>query len=516
MRRLKEELINEIDEFRENGKNFLNGNISKMEFKHISGGFGVYAERSQKTFVIRLRIPSGITDVEELRWVCKKAEECGLEKIHLTTREAIQLHNLSIDDVCSIMREGIDRNIYARGAGGDYPRNVALSPLAGVDKFEAFDVTPYALTVSNYFLRRITSYKLPRKIKVSFSSSNMDLAHCTMTDLGFLGVNKDGKDYFKVYMGGGLGQNPKLGIEYDELVEPKNVLYHVEAMTQLFIEEGDYNNRARARIRYIVERMGKENFITLYKKYLNKVIISEDLTINLEPHVCTKEGIETDLRNKRLIEQKQNGLYSVYYHPIGGQLYLNDLKEILDMVEGIEDIELRLTMTEGILFRNLNGKEAEKLIEFTDGRGGESHLEQSISCIGVPICQIGLLNSQDMLKNIIDYFKEKGLTKDILPRIHISGCMNSCGIHQACLIGLTGRKKKIGDELTDVFELHINGSFEEGNARLGKVYGSIPKSDIPEFLYELALLIEPKNINFNDYIDKYEDEFTELVEKYVK
>ena len=80
-----------------------------------------------------------------------------------------------------------------------------------------------------------------------------------------LGVNKDGKDYFKVYMGGGLGQNPKLGIEYDELVEPKNVLYHVEAMTQLFIEEGDYNNRARARIRYIVERMGKENFITLYK-----------------------------------------------------------------------------------------------------------------------------------------------------------------------------------------------------------------------------------------------------------
>lgn len=516
MSKLKEELLGEIEIFKEKGMAFLNGDISKMEFKHVSGGFGVYAERNKKTFMIRLRIPSGITDVEEMKWIYKKAEEYGLEKIHLTTREAIQLHNLSIDDVCSIMRDGLERNIYTRGAGGDYPRNVAMSPLAGVDKFEAFDVTPYALAANNYFLQRITSYNLPRKLKVSFSSSNMDMGHCNITDLGFLAVTKEGKNYFKVYIGGGLGQNPKLGIEYDELVDPNDVLYHIEAMTQLFINEGDYKNRARARIRYILDRVGKEEFIKTYKKYLNQVIESENLTLNLQPHECRKEGIETDLENGRLIEQKQKGLYSVYFHPIGGELYLKDLKEILDEVEKIEDIEIRLAMTEGLYFRNLNGKEAEKLIKFTEERGGKNHLEQSVSCIGVPICQMGILESQKVLRDIIDYFREKKFTKDVLPRVHISGCMNSCGIHQASLIGLTGRKKKVDGELTDVFELHVNGSFEDRNARLGKIYGEIPASEIPEFLYELALLIEPKDINFYDYLEKYEDEFNELVGKFVR
>lgn len=516
MSKLKEELLGEIEGFKEKGMAFLNGDISKMEFKHVSGGFGVYAERNKKTFMIRLRIPSGITDVEEMKWIYKKAEECGLEKIHLTTRQAIQLHNLSIDNVCSIMREGLERNIYTRGSGGDYPRNVAMSPLAGVDKFEAFDVTPYALAVNNYFLQRITSYNLPRKLKVSFSSSNMDMGHCNITDLGFLAVTKEGQNYFKVYIGGGLGQNPKLGVEYDELIDPKDVLYHIEAMTQLFMNEGDYKNRARARIRYILDRMGTEEFVKAYKKYLNQAIESENLTLNLQPHECRKEGIETDLENGRLIEQKQKGLYSVYFHPIGGELYLKDLKEVLDEVEKIEDIEIRLAMTEGLYFRNLNGKEAEKLIKFTEERGGENHLEQSVSCIGVPICQMGILESQKVLRDIIDYFREKKFTKDVLPRVHISGCMNSCGIHQASLIGLTGRKKKVDGELTDVFELHINGSFEDGSARLGKIYGEIPASEVPKFLYELALLIEPKNINFYDYVEKYEDEFNELVGQFVR
>ena len=253
-----------------------------------------------------------------------------------------------------------------------------------------------------------------------------------------------------------------------------------------------------------------------YKKYLNEVIEKEDLTLNLEPNICTKEGIETEIKNKRLIEQKQKGLYSVYFHPIGGQFQLKDLKEILDVVEEVKNIELRLTMTEGIYFRNLNGKEAEKLLKLTEGRGGETHLEQSVSCIGVPICQMGLLNSQKVLRDIIDYFREKRMTKDIIPRIHISGCMNSCGIHQACQLGLTGRKKRVDGELSDVYELHVNGSFEDGNARLGKIYGEIPEAEIPKFLYELALLIEPKNINFNDYLEKYEEEFDKLVGKFVR
>ena len=173
-------------------------------------------------------------------------------------------------------------------------------------------------------------------------------------------------------------------------------------------------------------------------------------------------------------------------------------------------------MTEGIYFRNLNGEEAKKILEKTQNLGGETALEQSVSCIGVPICQVGILESQRTLNEIINYFKEKGYKKDVLPRIHISGCGNSCGVHEIVGIGLTGKRKKVNDTIQDMFELHINGSFEDNNSKLGIIYGDIPAYDIPKFLYELALLLENKNTTFDDYVKTYNTELVELINKYIK
>lgn len=173
-------------------------------------------------------------------------------------------------------------------------------------------------------------------------------------------------------------------------------------------------------------------------------------------------------------------------------------------------------MTEGLYFRNLNGDEAKELLNVTQNIGGETALQQSVSCIGVPICQVGILESQKMLNNIINYFAEKGYNKDILPRVHISGCGNSCAVHEVVGIGLTGKRKKVGDAVEDVFELHINGSFETGSARLGKVYGDLLASEIPEFLYELSLYIENKNMNFYEFVENNEEELLKIIEKYKK
>lgn len=514
MKNLKEQLLVEIEAFKELGNNFLNGEVSVADFKKVSGGMGVYSERSKKEFMIRLRIRSGITNIEQMNWLCDVAEKYELEKFHLTTREAVQYHNLSIDQVCNIMKDGIDNDIYSRGGGGNYPRNVAISPLSGVDRSEAFDVTPYALAVNNHFLSKITTYKLPRKLKVSFSSSNDDLGHASVADLGFLAVIKDDKKYFKVYMGGGLGRNPKVAIEYDELIEPSEVLYHVEAITNLFINEGDYENRNKARIRYIVERLGEEKFIEVYKEHLKSVKNAEELNLEVILKECTKQGVEISIKHSRLYEQKQKGLYSVYFHPIGGQIYVKELRNILENLKGIEDLEIRLTMTEGIYFRNLNGEEAKRVLDLTQDLGGETAIEQSVSCIGVPICQVGILESQKTLNNIIDYFKEKNHKNDVLPRVHVSGCGNSCAVHEVVGIGFTGKRKKVNDNVEDVFELHINGSFEIGSAKLGKVYGDILASEVPEFLYELALLIENRNIDFYEFVKNNESELIEVVEKY--
>ena len=282
MNNLKGILINEIPAFRELGHKFLNKEVSTGDFKSASGGMGVYAQRGGLDFMIRFRIPSGIMNMNEFKKVYELAKKQNLDKVHLTTRQAIQLHSISIDAVCDTMEEAIKNDIFTRGGGGNFPRNVSISPLAGVDVEEAFDVTPYALEVNNHFMSKITTYKLPRKLKVSFSSSEKDYGNSTIADLGFLAIKKDNKEYFKVYIGGGLGKNPEKSVEFDSLINPNEILYHVEAITNLFIAEGDYTNRNKARTRYIVDRMGEEAFLNCYKEHLNKVFESESLDVNIE------------------------------------------------------------------------------------------------------------------------------------------------------------------------------------------------------------------------------------------
>ena len=513
MKELKKVLLEEVTEFRKAGQKFLNGELNVAQFKGISGGMGAYAHRGGKEFMLRLRISSGKTDIKELKRIYGFAEKYKLPSIHLTTRQAIQLHGLEFDDLCDLMIECLDYNIFTRGAGGNFPRNVSLSPLAGVDKNEDFDPTPYAIAVGKHFLKQINTYKLPRKLKVSFSGSEEDAGHAGIADLGFISSMKGGVKYFKVYVAGGLGNNPKKAIELKELVKAKDVLYYVEAITKLFINEGDYENKNKARIRYIAERLGEESFVKLFNEYVVEEKENDKLDLNIRSRQIKKEGSIAKIKNKRLIEQKQVGLYSVYLHPIGGILILEDLKKILDKIETFSDIDIRLSMTEGIYFRNLNGEEAKTILNLTEDMGGNNLVEQSTACIGVPICQSGIGNSQELLNSIITYFKEKNYESDVLPRILISGCQNSCAVHEIGTIGLKGKKKRVGEEIQEAFTLYINGKCGKDGTELGEEKGDILTTKIPEFLYTLSCYVENSKLKFNDYMEQKKKEFEGIIQK---
>ena len=159
MESYKEFLKSEVQEFRKAGHRFLEKEISKAEFKGISGGMGVYAQQDQKSFMIRLRAPSGLISKEHLNLILSYVHKYGLEKVHLTTRQAVQLHDLDIDSVCDIMEDGIDHDLFTRGGGGNFPRNVSLSPLAGVEKAEAFVCNIAAVTVESAMERKSPTYK---------------------------------------------------------------------------------------------------------------------------------------------------------------------------------------------------------------------------------------------------------------------------------------------------------------------------------------------------------------------
>ncbi len=505
-------LLSEIDDFRALGHKFLNKHMSVAEFKGKSGGMGVYAQRGGEKFMIRLRVSSGVLSFDHLKLINGYVEKYNLNKIHLTTRQAIQLHDLSIDDVCDIMQDAISHNLFTRGGGGNFPRNVSLSPLSGVDKDEAFDVTDYALQVGNYLMSKITTYHLPRKLKIAFSSSDEDTANSTVNDLGFLATIVDGKPYFRVYIAGGLGNNPAVSIDFG-LIETNEVLYHVEAMTQLFIAEGDYNNKAKARIRYIPRRMGIDNFVQCYKEHLQKVkeTFSFDEYKEIEPIITNNEHTNPALKEtNNLIAQKQNGLYSVILHPFAGQFKTQDLKNLIKFLENCDKKSIRLSMDENMYIRDLTADKATELLDIMKEMN-TTNIEQSISCIGVPTCQMGIEQSQTLLKNILDELKKQNAPLEVLPKAYISGCTNSCARHQANELGFEGCKNKG----KDAFKLYVGGIHSKNKTQLGKLIGTMLAEQIPSFMCELAFLLQKQNLNFKQLISDKEDLFETLTSKYL-
>ena len=207
----------DLEEFREKTREFYAGELDKNAYKGFSGGFGSYAQRGGKASMLRLRMPGGRISKDKLKFIADSIKTYGVNKAHLTTCQTVQLHNLDEGQVCEIMEKALDHGIVTRGGGGDFPRNVMVSPLSGVEEGEYFDVLPYAEAAGEYLMTFIKRPKMPRKLKVCFSNSPKNIPHATFRDLGFA-ARPDGK--FDVYSAGGLGNNPKMGLKVAEAVEP--------------------------------------------------------------------------------------------------------------------------------------------------------------------------------------------------------------------------------------------------------------------------------------------------------
>ena len=274
-----EEFKNDLPEFIEKTKKFYEGELTVAEYKGFSGGFGSYAQRGAQKSMLRLRLPGGEIDRPRLKFIAESMEKYNVDKAHFTTCETVQLHNLDCDSVCALVKEAWQAGIITRGGGGDFPRNVMASPLSGVEKDENFDVMPYAEAAGQYLMRFIKSVKFPRKLKVCFSNSPKNEPHATFRDLGFVS-NADGT--FDVYIAGGLGNKPKLGVCVAEKINPSKVLYYIKAMVDTFVTYGNYENRAQSRTRFLQDTLGVDGLKKAYNEKLDTVMKEENLAFSLK------------------------------------------------------------------------------------------------------------------------------------------------------------------------------------------------------------------------------------------
>lgn len=499
--------------FREKTAAFLNGELSKNEYKGFAGRYGSIAQKGGTANMLRLRMTGGRVTKEKFTFVANAIRKYDIKRIHFSTCQNIQLHDLGLEAVCNTMEEALDHNIVTMGSGGDYPRNVMCSPLSGVEKGEYFHVLPYAEEAAEYLMQFIRAEKMPRKLKVSFSNSGQNLTHATFRDLGFA-AREDGT--FDIYSAGGLGNNPRLGVKMAEAVEPSKILYYIKAMWLTFRAYGNYENRGKARTRYMQEALGgAENYRKAYLEKLEEVMASgENLDLNIETCEISKTGDGSTVADSRVIEQKQEGLYAVAWHPIGGQPCVKNFCRLCDYLETVEAAEIRMTPDEGAYIINLTGKEAKEVLAITADHA-ESFFETSVACIGSSICQIGLRDSQELLSACVEAVREAQLPDGALPQIHISGCPSSCGTHQIGALGFRGASKSIDGKTQPAFVLHINGKETQGEEKFGYEAGTMLQSDIPQFLVELGKTVAASGMDFASWYASDPTAIDKIAEKHL-
>lgn len=500
----------DYEEFEKVTRQFYAGEITVPQYKGFSGGFGSYAQRGGKAGMLRLRLPGGRVTKDKLKFIAESIQKYQIDKVHFTTCQTVQFHNLSADAVCSLAVEALDYGIVTRGGGGDFPRNVMVSPLAGVEQGEYFDVTPYAEQVGEYLMGLIKSVKLPRKLKVCFSNTPANVTHATFRDLGFV-ARSDGR--FDVYCAGGLGNNPKMGVLVAQGIEGSKVLYYVKAMVKLFVAYGNYEVRAKARTRYMQDTLG-DKFAEEYQKKLEEAFGEGELETGIENAEIDKRGDGGSVSSDRVVRQKQDGLYAVKYHPVGGCPAPQKLVELYQAIREMEQTELRIAPDETVYIINCTSKEAKKLLDITkDGAG--NLFESSVACIGASICQVGVGDSQQLLATLVKESKEWGYPDGALPQIHISGCPSSCGTHQTGRIGFRGGMKKIDGKLEPAFLLYVNGRDEQEYARFGEEIGVITEVQIPQFLKELGKAVTESGMDFETWYEEHSEDFKKIAEPYI-
>ena len=518
---IPESLKSDISAFARHVLDYRNGEIEAVKFKAIRVPMGIYEQRANGTFMVRVRCSAGMISPFQLKELALLAQREGTEPIHITTRQELQLHNVQLEQAPGILEQLYRLGLSSRGGGGNTVRNIMASEDAGISKDEIFDVTPYALALTNTLIAESDSWSLPRKYKIALAGNDADNANATFSDLGLIATIRNGEKGFKVYIGGGLGSKPTAGFKLSDFVPATDIFYVAEALKILFSEHGNRRNRHKARIRYIFYKLGEERVFEHFYEIFNRLKTDGKYELVL-PEVSAVSGsgsvIDFSSENESLQkwlkryakEQKQSGFYSVEVPFNQGMVKVETLIRLAEFLAPLGEDVIRFTMRQNILLRNIPGQLLESLYHELKALGVEVDLPRIqnslVSCAGADTCRLGIClarGASTAIKKALSGISEGQLDELSDIRVNLSGCPNSCGQHNLSNLGFYGKASR-NDRLYPAYYVVAGGQTGDNKARLAAKYGEISAQDLPQFTAQLLgkwSVKKSRFIDFNDYLE---------------
>ncbi|HET8814257.1 MAG TPA: nitrite/sulfite reductase [Solirubrobacterales bacterium] len=512
----------EFDDFDNEAEQFLSGELEEHQFIGFRLKQGVYGQRQPDVQMIRIKLPFGGVTPEQMDTFASVVEKYApLNKGHITTRQNIQIHHVPLRDTELLLREIAEAGLSSREGCGNTVRNVTGDPWAGVAPDEIFDPTGYGTAYVRYFVRHPTTQLMPRKIKTAFTGSDEDRAITGIHDIAFISRERDGVKGFEMRVGGGTSIMARVAPTLYEFVEADNgdYLKVAEAVFRIFDrQEWLRVNRARARIKVLVDKIGMDAFRELVDEELRGDWVEErefgpELVGRLrfdhdeeatapEPPLTPSSPNGDRSEFERFLQgnvqaQRQEGFSTVEVKVTRGDLSPEQFRGLAQIMREFTGGNARSTVQQNFVLRWVRDESVydvwERLVALGLGEAGAREITDVVSCPGTDSCKLGITSSMGLNRAIKERVESMQISDELTKRIHIkmSGCPNGCSQHHIANIGFYGASLKVGGRQMPAYIPHIGGNFEGGEVIFGtRLKSRLPAKRVPEAVERWVRLYE--------------------------
>jgi sulfite reductase beta subunit-like hemoprotein len=488
----------DLDAFVDMLGKFERGEIAADTWKQFRLVNGVYSQRQEgDAMMVRVKIPQGVLTAPQLRALADVAERFSTGRGHLTTRQNVQFHFVHLAESDDALRVLADAGLTTREACGNSVRNITACPYAGASALEPFDSTPYAEAVTRHLLRGPLSSSLPRKFKIAFGGCcGFDCVGASFNDVGFLARVRDGKPGFRVTIGGGLSTLRRAGVLAHEFAPAEDVIAICEAVVRVFNRTGDRQHRHRARLKFVIDKLGPEEFLRQYVAERESV---GPRPVSLEP-VPTRRPVPPPRRRaprpgfdpfvrSNVRAQRDPGQVAVTVRLPLGDLTVAQFRALAEIAEEFSgEREARTTVEQNVVLRFVPRTHLSSLhsalAEAGLARPGSLSISDVVSCPGAYSCRLAVTQSRGMADALTTALADR---TESLP-IKISGCPNGCGQHYVAGIGLQGSVRKAEGRAVPQYHVYVGGQFGAGDASFGRLAAKVPARKVAEAVRRLAEL----------------------------
>jgi sulfite reductase beta subunit-like hemoprotein len=528
-------LEREFDDFDTESTRFLKGQVEEDTFIKFRLKQGVYGQRQPDVQMVRVKLPLGGIAPDQLDAFADGIEKyVPLRKGHITTRQNIQMHHVPLPDAAALIRELSDAGLSSREGCGNTMRNVTGDPRAGTLPGEDFDITPYAGAYVRYFVRHPTTQAMPRKIKTAFAAkSDEDNAITRIHDMAFVPKLREGVRGVEVRVGGGTSIMPRIAPTLYEFVELDNgdYLKVTEACMRIFDRQDFLRvNRARARIKVLIDKIGIDEFRDLVEEELRGDWVNQrDFSLDGILYDIDEAGSAPaapgapaspngDRREfDRFVEtnvqaQRQAGFNTVEVKVRRGDLTPDQMRALAQIMRDFCGGWARTTVSQNLVLRWVRDEavyevwQALKAIDLGDA--GADEISDGVSCPGTDSCKLGITSSMGLNAAIQERIAEMAIDDPLTRRIHIknSGCPNGCGQHHIADIGFYGASIKVGQHTVPAYIPHVGGIYEGGEVRYGqRLKARLPAKRVPEAVQRWVRFYESDRTDgerFHEFVDR--------------